>query len=202
MASHAGAGTIVGGVNAAHTFASGKTKSLDLAIGTPADAIIVPLASSSIVMGKISQLRVAMEAKQCMTEHSKTKPRIYDELSSSHEIVHKGEPKAIACGIVVVNIAEKYASPTRRLPAGPVLFTSHKQPEAAGAIVQHLRGLHRRTADGQTGFDAFVTIVIDCDNTAGCLLHTGNPAPQPGDLDHYDAFIHEISRAYVDRFSG
>jgi len=50
------------------------------------------------------------------------------------------------------------------------------------------------------GFDALATIVIDCDNTGACLLHTSPPAPEPGEPDHYNTFISDISRAYVERF--
>lgn len=203
LAEHARAGVVVGGTNILHTFANGKTKTLDLAIGTPATDVSPPVSSvgtPTITKATIKQLRISIEAKQCMTEHSKTKPRIFDELSSSHEIVHKGEPSAIAGGIVVVNVADRYASPTRQLPTGDVVFTEHKQPGAARSIVEHLRGLQRRAGVGEVGFDAFATIVIDCDNVGACAVHMAPPAPQPGDPDHYDSFIAEVSRAYAERF--
>jgi hypothetical protein len=138
-----------------------------------------------------------------MTEHSKTKPRIFDELSSSHEIVHQGQPDAIAAGIVVVNIAKTFASPLRQLSGeGPLIITNHKQPEVAESMVRHLRGLKMRDRVGEVGFDAFATIVVDCDNLGPATLHTKPPAPQPGDRDHYDTFLDRISRAYTERFGG
>jgi hypothetical protein len=49
-----------------------------------------------------------------MTEHGKSQPRVYDELSSSHEIVHQGRQDAIAAGITVVNVAPRFISPLRQ----------------------------------------------------------------------------------------
>ena len=96
LAEHARAGRVVGGVNAEYTFASGKRKKLDLAIGAPAGMVAPPTPLAPILMADIGELRISIEAKQCMTEHSKSKPRIFDELSSSHKIVHKGVPNVSA----------------------------------------------------------------------------------------------------------
>lgn len=136
-----------------------------------------------------------------MTEHGKTEPRIFDELSSSHEIVHQGDSNVIAAGIVVVNIATQYASPTRQVTKrGPLIMTTHRQPGVTERMVQHLRGLKMREHPGEVGFDAFATIVIDSDNVGDSTLHTGHPAPQPGERDHYATFIERLSRAYSARY--
>lgn len=200
LAEHARAGLVVGGVNAKYTFGNGKKKALDLAIGTPTGSPVPPTPPAPILMADIGELRISIEAKQCMTEHSKSKPRIFDELSSSHAIVHKGVPNAIACGIVVVNVASKYASPTRQVAKGPVVYTPHRQPAAAQGIIDILRGLHRRADVSEVGFDAFATIVIDCDNLGPCKLYEDPPAPQKGDRDFYNGFIDDISCAYAARF--
>ncbi len=150
----------------------------------------------------IDRLLVACEAKQCMTEHGKTQPRIYDELSSAHEIVHQGDTQVISLGVVVVNIADRYASPTRQTSGrGPLDFTKHRQPDVAESMVSHLRGLKMRENPGEVGFDAFATIIIDCDNVGACRLHSAGPAPQPGDKDHYDTFLARLTAAYAARFA-
>ena len=136
-----------------------------------------------------------------MTEHGKSQPRIYDELSSSHEIVHQGRPEAIATGITVVNIAKTFVSPLRQTSAKSVKISRHKQPAVTERMVQHLRGLPIREAVGQVGFDAYTTIVVDCDNQNDVRLWTAPPAPQPGEPDHYETFLHRISRLYAERFS-
>ncbi|HEX9878706.1 MAG TPA: hypothetical protein VGB25_00765 [Candidatus Binatia bacterium] len=135
-----------------------------------------------------------------MTEHGKSKPRVYDELSSSHEIIHQGRQDAIATGLTVVNIAKKFVAPLRQ-SAGDLHLSEHRQPQAAEGMIQHLRGLPIREAVGQVGFDAYCTIVIDCDNQSDVRLWTDPPAPQPGEKDQYETFLNRVSRFYVERFS-
>lgn len=205
MAEHARSREIVGGTNVKYTFPNGKGKTLDLGVGTPAGAFppLQLVEPEPILSGPIKGLRISCEAKQCMTEHGKTEPRIYDELSSSHEIVHQGDTNAIACGIVVVNIAANYASPTRQVSGdGPLVMTKHRQPTVTANMIDHLRGLKMREKPGEIGFDAFAVVVIDCDNTGDCRLQLGAPAPQPGDRDHYATFVERTSRAYAERFGG
>jgi hypothetical protein len=198
---HAADGHAVGRTNIEYTFPNGKSKTLDLAIGEPIGPISEALFPDTIPTGDIGELRIACEAKQCMTEHMKTKPRIYDELSSSHEIVHQGDTNVIAAGIVVVNIAVQFASPTRQVSGdGPLIITKHRQPRVATSIVDHLKGLVMRQAVGQVGFDALAIIVIDCDNCGPCTLHVGPPAPQPGDPHHYETFISRMADFYTRRF--
>jgi hypothetical protein len=177
---HLASGNVVAGINATVQFPNGKLKTLDLAVGEPAAAPSDALRLIGIdTDARIGRVRFSCEAKQCMTEHSKTKPRIFDELSSSHEIVHQGEPNAIATGVVVVNIASQFASPLRQAPQpAAVVFLSHRQPHVTQDMIMHLRGLKRRSKSGDVGFDAFATIVVDCDNVGPCLLHTASPAPR------------------------
>ena len=196
-------GAVVGGINSDVEFENGKTKALDLAIGQPAAAVSeTMLLTGTETNTKIKRVRISCEAKQCMTEHSKTKPRIFDELSSSHEIIHQGEPGAIAAGIVVVNIAPQFASPLRQSPQpAEIVFTKHRQPAVTQDMVNHLRGLKRRSTSEGVGFDAFSTIVVDCDNVGPCSLHTAAPAPQAGESDEYRTFLLTVARLYTDRYS-
>jgi hypothetical protein len=196
LSDRAKADRIVYGINARHTFPNGKTKTLDLAIGTPLSVSEGERFGGAIHRGEINRVLLACEAKTCMTEHGKSQPRIFDELGSSHEIVHQGDREAIACGITVVNIATTFVSPLRQ--ASKRLYLSkHKQPHAAERMVNHLRGLPiRDTADG-FGFDAYATIVVDCDNQGPATLWTDPPSPQPGDRDHYDTFVQRIAAAYA-----
>jgi hypothetical protein len=193
-------GKVVYGINYGHVFPlTNKKKNLDLAIGigTPdTTKNSVP----GIYQGTITTLQLSCENKTAMTEHSKSQPRIFDELSSSHEIVHHGEgQKTIATGISVVNIANTFVSPLRQKSA-KLQITKHKQPQAAASMINHLRGLPVRDDLGGVGFDAYATIVVNCNNQRIAALHTALPAPQPGDPDEYTTFISKISAAYRDRF--
>ena len=111
---HALADRVVYGINARHTFPNGKQKTLDLAIGTPAAIDRTERLAGVIYPAEIDRVLIACEAKTCMTEHGKSQPRIFDELGSSHEIVHQGDREAIAAGITVVNIAATSVSPLRQ----------------------------------------------------------------------------------------
>jgi hypothetical protein len=175
---------------------TGKQKTLDLAIGPPgAGPIGTPVAP-------LEDVFVACEEKTVMTEHGKSQPRIFDELSSFHEIVHQGDQRTIAAGIAVVNIAETFISPLRQTKDQEDLVVSiHKQPDVTQRMVQHLRGLRIRDEIGQVGFDAYATIVINCDNRGPVTVWTAPPAPQPGDADHYATFITRIAQFYAERFS-
>ncbi|MBI3836541.1 MAG: hypothetical protein HY288_01230 [Planctomycetia bacterium] len=199
MAKNALANKIVYGINAKHTFPNGKKKTLDLAIGTTKEIKQPTRFAHTIYPGEIDRVLISCEAKTVMTEHGKSQPRVFDELGSSHEIVHQGDREAIAAGVTVVNIAKTFVSPLRQKSA-QLHVSKHKQPHAAERMVSHLRGLPIRDALDGVGFDAYATIVVDCDNQGPAFLWTGPPAPQPGDRDHYDTFIARLSDAYASRF--
>jgi hypothetical protein len=206
------------GINIKHNWErTGKSKALDLAVGPPTQsALTVPsIAVSQIrrvrkqkaksatvlkIQNALSRLLIACEAKAVMTEHGKSQPRLFDELSSSHEIVHQGDQETIAAGIVMVNIASSFVSPLRQQDAERLHVSRHQQPMVTTRMIEHLRGLRIRDSVGEVGFDAFSTFVVDCDNQTGCTLFTDSPAPQPGDPDHYDTFIKRITRFYDERF--
>jgi hypothetical protein len=194
------AGKTVYGINARHKFPNGKVKTLDLAIGTATEDIGPSLLDEPIRAGTIDRVLFSCEAKTVMTEHGKSQPRVFDELGSSHEIVHQGDSEAIAAGIVVVNIAETFVSPLRQSNSDELHVSKHRQPQAAERMVNHLRGLQIRDNLTSNGFDAFATIVMDCDNQGPAMLWTKPPAPQPGDRDHYEVFIKRASEAYAARF--
>lgn len=191
---------VVYGINARFTWESvGKTKTLDLALGLPSDEVDEG-GAEPIVRASLGDVLFSCEVKSCMTEHGKSKPRLYDELSSSHEIVHQGRADAIATGLAVVNIAEEFVSPLRQRADRPVEVSYHNQPEAAAGMIKHLRGLRLRERIGEVGFEAYSTIVLDCDNRGPATLWTDPPAPQPGEADDYGTFLARASGFYEERF--
>ncbi len=190
---------IVYGINARHTFPNGKKKTLDLAIGTVKTIKQPTRFADTIYPGEIDRVLISCEAKTVMTEHVKSQPRVFDELGSSHEIVHQGDRDAIAAGVTVVNIAQTFVSPLRQ-KSKKLHISKHKQPHAAERMVNHLRGLPIRDAVDGFGFDAYATIVVDCDNQGPASVWIDPPAPQPGDRDHHDTFIARLSAAYASRF--
>jgi hypothetical protein len=210
LRAQAARGEVAYGVNLLHTWPNGKKKTIDLAIGTPIATPLIAATEFGMVKvvtnrnQKTNSLRevfFSLEAKAVMTEHSKQQPRVYDELSSSHEIVHQGSQRAIAAGITVVNIAPTFVAPLRQRPGMTTLkITLHTQPAAAMGMIQHLRGLPIREHIGQVGFDAYATFVVECDNQGPARLHSTPPAPQLGERDRYETFLERITRQYAERF--
>lgn len=195
-------GKIAYGINIRHVWPSGKRKSIDLALGQPKLLGTPPEEIHGVQKAsEFSQVLVSCEAKTVMTEHKKSQPRVFDELASSHEIVHQGRQDAIAAGITVVNIAKTFVSPLRQKSRKKTIVTNHRQPKVAEAMVRHLRGLPIREEIGQVGFDAYCTFVVACNNLIGAHLWTSPPAPQPGEPDHYNTFVTRIALCYSKRFS-
>ena len=208
---------IVYGINYPYTWPSGKAKTLDLAVGlaTPngneggitldqEEPVLPDLQFpllSKIQRGEIVELFFSCEAKAVMTEHGKSKPRLYDELSSSHEIVHQGSPSAIAAGITTVNIATSFVSPLRNKQEGVHEITKHNQPKVAADMVRHLGRLPIRDKTGTVGFDAYCTFLVNLDNQTTPTSWTSQPAPQLGDADHYETFLNRIVTLYTRRFT-
>jgi hypothetical protein len=194
-------GRIAVGFDVEHTFPTGKRKKLDLAIGISKEAALALAPADGITEVKeFSRVLVACEAKNCMTEHKKSQPRLFDELSSSYHIVNHGDPQCIAAGIAIINIAATFVSPLRQHHGLPIYISKHDQPRVTTSMVMHLRGLKSRTSIDQVGFDAFAQAIVDCNNQNGALLHEGTPAPQRGDVDQFDMFLQRIDLAFQERF--
>lgn len=140
----------------------------------------------------VGAVHVALEAKACMTEHIKARPRLYDELNSSHATVHGNTDKAIAVGFVMVNMAEEFRSPTARSIA------RHRQPDVTVKVIEKVKELPRRSSPKEDGFDAMAIVVVRCRNDASPVeLVTSAPAPPSGDILHYDAMVQRLADLYA-----
>lgn len=193
------AGRLVMGVNAVlRDHGTGRKKTLDLVVGTPADTgrargtarslddlvsslgLVTNAEVASVVSGlpvlatgPVGQVRLAMEAKACMTEHRKAGPRIYDELTSSHTTVHGNSPRALSVGLVMVNDADEFLSPTHPgnynlSPTSTPFMSQHRQPEAAAFVFRKLSELQIRGGSLDVpGFDGLAVVAVTTDNLDG-----------------------------------
>lgn len=90
LSAQAKQGEVACGINVRFNWpGSRKQKTLDLALGKAATVMSGGLPGISRA-SSFSDVFVSCEAKSVMTEHGKSQPRVFDELSSSHEIVHRG----------------------------------------------------------------------------------------------------------------
>ncbi|MDA8071088.1 MAG: hypothetical protein M0Z82_05660 [Actinomycetota bacterium] len=150
----------------------------------------------------VGSVLVALEAKACATEHKKSESRMFDELNSSQATIHGAADQAVAVGLAVVNIADTFVSPGRQSAGQPIVVNQHHQPAATESLVAKLRELPRRSAVGESGFDALGIVVIAMANDGTPVtLHTGPPAPQPGEQDTYAAMVMRAASLYDYRFS-
>jgi hypothetical protein len=227
------AGTVTFGVNHSITnHENGNKKKLDLVICRPAtpdptkkakkphtftdlrDHLqIVLSAEEEAALTKLPELHetpvgavlIALEAKATMTAHIKAKPRLYDELSSSHQIVHAASSQALSIALCMVNMAERFISPDMNKQPDPALRTiisEHKQPHWANEVVAKVRSLPRRSGAKGVGFDGVGIIVISGanDGTPWHLVNTP-PAPPYGDVCHYDSMLTRMANEYDATFA-
>jgi len=146
---------------------------------------------------------MALEAKACMTAHQRALPRFYDELNSSHATVHGASDQAIAAGFAMVNMSETYLSPdlNKKNRANDPEWSRHNQPKDAQITVDKVRQLPKRSKTGDVGYDALAIVVVDFVNDGRPVeLVTRPPAPQPGDIYHYDSMIDRLGHIYATRF--
>lgn len=225
---HVASGRLVFGINQEMSdFRTGRKKNLDLVLARPGSRTIAkPLTFRSLVTKwgilldsdqfrlleelpdpvqhpvSATSVQIALEAKACMTEHGKARPRLYDELNSSHDAVHGSAEMAIAAGFVMVNIAERFVSPELNKFGGPRRVTEHKQPRVTESVIEKVLEIPRRASTSAQGFDALAIVVIDCtnDGVTPVRIIEEPPAPERGNPVHYDAMIARVVQLYESRF--
>lgn len=153
------------------------------------------------------QVLLTLEAKACMTSHVKAIPRLHSELNDSHQIVHDSAPNAIAGGFVLVNAANRFASPTQHanmrkiLGPGDLDYTIHPQPRVTAKVIEKLQQLPRRNGPIEGGFDSIGIMTVKCENNDKPIsVETGPPALRPDHSFHYDQMIRRLCQRYSQEF--
>ncbi|MFF2470572.1 hypothetical protein [Streptomyces sp. NPDC058066] len=226
LRAHVEAGKVAFGINHQMTdFVNDKQKDLDLVLCRPGSAAgprrklytLTSLAKKwgieltadeqarldalpPIEEAPVGHVLAALEAKACMTEHGKAGPRLYDELNSSHQIVHGASSQALAVGFCMVNAADKFYSPTNR-HNGPDANV-HNQPYAAQKAIEAVSRLPRRSGSIDRGYDGFGIVVVDLpnDGVTPATVVTDAPAPPVGSIFHYDSMLHRVAHEYDTSF--
>lgn len=227
---HAIAGKVILGVHfEMRDFSTGRKKKLDLVVARPSTSTssrstrsLADLASRWAVVlspeqeqalarlphlqeGPVGAVLMALEAKATMTEHTKAQPRLYDELNSSHLTIHGASRQALAVGLVMVNAAESFVSPdlNRRPRGARVVYSKHFQPAAAQGVVSKVREIPRRRGSQTEGYDGLGLVVVHAinDTDTPVTLVTRPPAPQQGDVLHYETMVTRVANEYDTTFS-
>jgi hypothetical protein len=172
-------------------------------LSTAEEAKLAKLPTASLA--RPATVLLALEAKACMTEFGKARPRLYDELNSSHLTIHGDTNGAIAAGFALVNAAKTFVSPIRNpWPLGlhPTIVSRHNQPRDSQLVAQKLTELPRRSQPSGEGFDALAMGVISCANDGSPVTatHGASGKDYPAILD-YDETVRRLAHIYATRFS-
>lgn len=225
---HVQAGKVVFGVNhEMRDFSTNRKKNLDLVIARPSgphttssprtlgelaaeyDVVLDQVQQQTLQglpvlqEGSVGAVLVALEAKATMTAHGKARPRLYDELNSSHLTVHGASSQALAVGFVMVNASTTFVSPDlNKRPRQRKIISSHTQPAAAASIIEKVKEMPRRTGPRTSGFDGLAIVVVSLSNDGTPVtLVSGTPAPQPGDIFYYDNMVTRVANEYDTTFA-
>lgn len=84
-----------------------------------------------------------------------------------------------------------------------MVVSPHTQPAAAVGIVNKIREIPRRRGAQTEGYDGLGVVIVDApnDSIAPVRLVTAPPAPQPGDVLHYDTMITRVANEYDTTFA-
>jgi hypothetical protein len=226
---HAQAGKVIFGVNfEMRDFQTGRKKNLDLVIARPSGAVssfsladlaaewkivltpqqhVALAALPALYKGDVGAVLMALEAKAAMTAYSKARPRLYDELNSSHLTVHGASRQALAVGLVLVNSSSTFVSPVQNRAnppgqGGTLTFSRHNQPADTLSIIEKVREIPRRTGASTNGYDGLGVVVVNAvnDNVAPVTLVTVPPAVRVGDVLHYDTMVTRVANEYDTTF--
>jgi len=228
LRTHVVAGKVAVGINhGMRDFARNRAKNLDLVICTTAGTdrkpnsfadLVVPYtiilsdtdrkaldALPEIPLASPATVLLALEAKACMTEFGKARPRLYDELNSSHLTIHGDTDSAIAAGFALVNAADTFVSPIRNpwpLSEHETVVSVHNQPKNLCSVAAKLTELPRRSRSGEEGFDAFAITVIDCSNDGRPVeVRRGASGEYYPEIYDYAQTIGRLAHVYATRFS-
>lgn len=211
VAERARSGELVARIN--HTVTVNYQRwNIDLALGPPAGAAVPPSGSALITHATPSVIEVAIEAKGVMTEHGKARHNRLRDLQAFHHHAHVYNEKVVAVGVVVVNIAPHFWSPTR---ASDDVTTHHNIDQLGAETVDLYRNLPlRHTPTDGPGLEAATVIVVKHDNLLKnkqlpesapapkpTVLVEAPPAPQVGDPLQYATMIRRVCRAYKNRWA-
>lgn len=155
----------------------------------------------------VGSVLLALEAKAAMTEFGKARPRLYDELASSHIVVHGDTDSAIAVGFAMVNGSDSFVSPTKNpciAWGAPMVASKHDQPTQLRLTIDKIRALPRRETVGKPGFDAIAAVAISCRNDGSTpvtlITDPEQGAVRDGDVLAYGTMINRVVGIYASRF--
>jgi hypothetical protein len=222
---HVAAGKVVFGLDhKMHDFAADRPKNLDLVIARPTSdggrtgktfRDLPGLHNMELTArqqnrleslpdpeeGSVGATLLALEAKAMFTAYSKSYPRFYDELNSSHRAIHGSSNNALAVGLAIVNVADRFVSPIINpdYPStGEAKISTHNQPKDTLGAIDKVGQLPRRTSDEGIGYEGLGIVLVDCPNDGSPVSVAAEP--QVPDNYRYERMVTRIANEYDVRF--
>lgn len=157
-----------------------------------------------LVRKPVGEVLVALEAKACMTAHTKAAPRLFDELSSAAQCINGSAPSAIAVGYVLVNCSDRFVSSDRNRRLRSVTNRVDNRDPQPGSCEKALATARRLTVRGfatDRGFDAVgVTMLSGVNDGTPYIIPSGRPSLPSNDPLSYEKMTHRLSGLYDTRF--
>jgi len=180
----------------------GLSWNTDLVIGPPTDSVQVSLdGDREMAQADPAEIYFAADAKSVMTEHQKARRNRQRDINSFADIMHHHHEKALAAGILLVNLAEQFDSPLR----DPDDITDHVYIDRiVGEIIEMFDSINRSEGEISANLDGAGVVVVDhtnlTDNVGGTELVTDPPVPEEGDRVHYRTFASQMADWFENRF--
>lgn len=108
-----------------------------------------------------SEVVLALEAKACMTEHTKALPRLHAEILATGYLAKRAMPRCIVASYTLVNSAMEFRS-----PGGAGKVNKHMQPQDANRVIEMLAHAVplARDLNNLIGYDVVGATAIGCRN--------------------------------------
>jgi hypothetical protein len=180
----------------------GLSWNTDLVLGPPSNGIQQHLDKKrGIARADPEEIWVAVDAKSVMTEHQKARRNRQRDINSFADIIHHHHTRAITAGVLLINIADRFDSPTR----DPDDITDHRNVErVVEEILDMFRDINRAEGEISSNLDGVGCVVVEHTNVLDdgheTRLVTEPPAPQPSDKVHYRTFLDIIRETLESRF--
>jgi hypothetical protein len=157
----------------------------------------LPVLEGDIGREDVSEVVVALEAKACMTEHSKSLPRLHAEILATGYLAKRAQPRCITVSYSMVNAAKQFIT-----PSGVGKLNQHTQPEDARKVVRMLgQAIPLARDTSSIGYDVIGVTVVDCRNDGSPVALVGSdPAPDRHSHVNYDRMIVGLCSEYRARF--
>jgi hypothetical protein len=185
-----------------YTVGDGDSKwNTDLVIGPPKEDVQIEFGEDrSMIEAEPSEVWFAIDAKSVMTEHGKARRNRQRDINSFADIIHSHFPGAVTGGILLINFADRFRSPLR--DEGDI--TDHDRiNELVQETVDIFRDIERAQGEVSPNVDGVGCVVVEhtnIDDDHESRLVTDPPAPQPGDIVHYEEFVEIVAEAFAERW--